>query len=1119
MSSHLASSKTHQDSLSGTCLSCDFSLRLISSLQIPLIPIAFLSDIEIPFYPNPYSYPLASSPSSQPSRSSSPVFIFTSSPKLCNWFCKLTRVNKSGKGESGNIGGSIKKCSTPTPSLTNISTSGGSVKLPKLRIGLSKDAETDVLSEKRQRHSSSSRPLLPPNKPTLKRVASQPTTPSNFHLSTSQLATTPSIILPASSSSDRYFTFESTHPLVPPSPLTSLATTNIAATSSSNVNHPSRWLSSHCNDFEDLIEIVDPLPSPSLFYSTSSSHQFSISPRLPSSLPSSNAPVTTPMINQTNHGSSINIITNSYATIPGGYAPNTNNATKDTMPIPNSFSPSSSVNVVNSDNHLYQQTNNNEVESILGANNSSTLINNKYGSPSKGQFGRGSSDPDLSTTPTKPSSSHSSTCGSIGKPNIKFMISPENLHLLEYPFITMRQFPPGFIAHIGGTVSSRSVKLLDHINCPEDPETRDAWWMELRKEIRSHCRSLTCNAVLGYSEATYICDNVVILSASGTAVVLSRGGDHAQFINSNRSSTQDKAAKSDPESNSSSTNQSTGTVTTAPTLTSSANTLPVNKGEPNKSTRNHSTSDYQQSSSLPPSSSSSPNCSICHIPYPESSVPFHSSLLNCRICKKAKVSDVLFMTIEPPNNIPIVGRGCLIQARVCRNKRDSKGEQCAKELSDSLPFLEHELHRQLLSKVKVKGMNAIFGLKVQISFGENMLIALATGTAAYVGALPPPDPPQISSGKGVKTTDLNAIQKLILESMSRNREHYGLTDIPVEEREPSEGEEERNGTKVSDSDNESEYVDNYLKKVKDPALDQVLGSKDGCVVLEVDDTEDADIISLMIDSDVPKGYEICNTETMPGLSGCFSGVLQTFAQVHRVKLIAIKQFGQQFDWIIQGLFVKLRRLVPCCLTDIKFHVDLPEQDLVQVTVLGSAIGIVGSSSLGPIGKGNLYLPASSTYRRRRTLSANDSCDELLFTMDEDHGSNPDEIDDMKKENFIPSETLSESNGIELTPLSYVPGSHIQKYLGNLDFFFIRETTSIRESGGLNGFIHSFLSEVFAIVRAHVASLSGNAMVSLHLTQCVLVHNPHKNQAQCLINIAGDVVSIQNCSTKPIPVGR
>jgi len=76
------------------------------------------------------------------------------------------------------------------------------------------------------------------------------------------------------------------------------------------------------------------------------------------------------------------------------------------------------------------------------------------------------------------------------------------------------------------------------------------------------------------------------------------------------------------------------------------------------------------------------NCSICHIPYSESSVSFYSSLFKCNICKKQKVSEVLFMKIEPPSNIPIKGIGCLIQARVCRYKRDSKGEQCAKEISD-----------------------------------------------------------------------------------------------------------------------------------------------------------------------------------------------------------------------------------------------------------------------------------------------------------------------------------------------------------------------------------------------------------------------------------------------------
>lgn len=71
-------------------------------------------------------------------------------------------------------------------------------------------------------------------------------------------------------------------------------------------------------------------------------------------------------------------------------------------------------------------------------------------------------------------------------------------------------------------------------------------------------------------------------------------------------------------------------------------------------------------------------------------------------------------TIEPPARLPITGRGCLIQARLCRPKRDdSRGDHQAKEVSDGLPFLEYELHRQLINKLHVKGMNAIFGLRVR----------------------------------------------------------------------------------------------------------------------------------------------------------------------------------------------------------------------------------------------------------------------------------------------------------------------------------------------------------------------------------------------------------------------
>ena len=47
------------------------------------------------------------------------------------------------------------------------------------------------------------------------------------------------------------------------------------------------------------------------------------------------------------------------------------------------------------------------------------------------------------------------------------------------------------------------------------------------------------------------------------------------------------------------------------------------------------------------------------------------------------------------------GRGCLVQAEVLRLKKDLKGEQNALEISHGLPFVEYEIHRQLINKMKV----------------------------------------------------------------------------------------------------------------------------------------------------------------------------------------------------------------------------------------------------------------------------------------------------------------------------------------------------------------------------------------------------------------------------------
>lgn len=45
--------------------------------------------------------------------------------------------------------------------------------------------------------------------------------------------------------------------------------------------------------------------------------------------------------------------------------------------------------------------------------------------------------------------------------------------------------------------------------------------------------------------------------------------------------------------------------------------------------------------------------------------------------------------------------------------------------------MEYEVHTQLMNKLKLKGMNALFGLRIQITVGENMLMGLAVSLEAF----------------------------------------------------------------------------------------------------------------------------------------------------------------------------------------------------------------------------------------------------------------------------------------------------------------------------------------------------------------------------------------------------
>ncbi|XP_050454460.1 C2 domain-containing protein 5 isoform X2 [Cataglyphis hispanica] len=736
---------------------------------------------------------------------------------------------------------------------------------------------------------------------------------------------------------------------------------------------------------------------------------------------------------------------------------------------------------------------------------------------------RRSSDSDLSVTPKGNSlgSSDRSMAGPLrtAAAMVRSM-NQDTLEMLEYPFITMQYYPPGFILHIGGLVSSRSVKLIERISNLEEPEGRDAWWTEIRMEVRSHARALACNVVIGYKEETSICDDVCVLSASGTAAVINfhNSGQDPDGVVLNKLQQSVPAAAVDSDREKGQQKSITGITKTMEKVDSDVAAVTHSERLNGKLHRRFSESTNTSNEHESSYGQSQLRCNLCHLPYSESSVPFRVNVSKCAICKRAKVPDVMFTTIEVPANIPTTGRGCFIQATVCKNKKDLRGELNAKEISDCLPFLEYELHSLLLNKLKIKGMNAIFGLKLQVCVGERFIIGMAVGTAIYLTALPPPTIPQIASGNSWHNEEqLAEMQKSIVETVKKNREFYRLKPIGINEVE--------NGRvpNTSDTDESDEDL---------PELDLGLGTRDACV-LEVDDIEDMDRISSLMDNRPPDDFHVVNTQTIPGLEDLeIVRNLQMFTQVSRAK-IPSGQFASMpskyFARLLQSLYFKLRRMVPCALCDMQFKVALPEQDEIQLTVVGMALGLGEPSNINKYKRKIIYRSQSKDQVRK----SDDS--DMIFSLDEDHLENNAASDNatricignptilnaasiQKPRPRSPLRLKSSTHrrkhvplkgryGVDITPLSYLPGGRIERYQGNLNFFFIRESTSIRENGGLSGFTHSFMMEVLAIVRAHITALGGNAMVAFFMTQCVLLHSPHKNQGQCLINVGGDVVTV------------
>ena len=378
------------------------------------------------------------------------------------------------------------------------------------------------------------------------------------------------------------------------------------------------------------------------------------------------------------------------------------------------------------------------------------------------------------------------------------------MHVGDVQLLTISQFPPPTVVRIAGVAMAHSIKTVPKGSSEEKGRaTRDKWWSELRAEVKSHARFLGCQYVLGYRETTVFYNDIILLTASGTAANLKM-----------LSSPLNGASGPIPSSGMIS-NTSSSSVLLNPGSTGNLHGLGSNPllevDETDSNASSVAASPASPGVTLPPMSTSLPIPSatltgptaISHVVPPllssttefatfgsQGSNSYQGSFMAAYAGRSAvlNTSDGPVPPMTPPQSAQWNHNACgichipykfdkapyklkLERCGVCGRKTvpeillatiepppglhvvgpgqlieaydarmRKKGDDVATQLGEAIPFFEFDLYKQLMNKLRMLGMNACFKLTMKISVGDSVIVGHMQATGMCLAALPRPEP-------------------------------------------------------------------------------------------------------------------------------------------------------------------------------------------------------------------------------------------------------------------------------------------------------------------------------------------------------------------------------------------
>jgi hypothetical protein len=421
-------------------------------------------------------------------------------------------------------------------------------------------------------------------------------------------------------------------------------------------------------------------------------------------------------------------------------------------------------------------------------------------------------------------------------------------------------------------------------------------------------------------------------------------------------------------------------------------------------------------------------------------------MVRCGICGNKWVPEMLIASIEPPAGLAIMGKGTLIQARVCRQRRKATGDINATIVSDALPFLEYELYRQLIVKMKVLGVNAVFGFDSQIQIGGSLIVGIITGTGLYLPALPSPPTLRIERNIDVKdeedrrlvqlqsqiekissinkeklhrdrmciiqpehesfeafafgeganhtttgrrrfavnisqedllmllrrsrrlrhprkllrrrilTSNTSSTSERSMTNLNRTNNNSNENILVLEEQENestcaspatttcsgSIGPQDLSSTTVAEGNVGTGNVSSSSESSSDSEEEQLMeGFSDSkqTFVLEIDDETDEDLMSVLLEQDLPEGISMCNTDRLPG-DFIPSTNIHLFVSMKRVEWDEDRMrdtrlnelLSHVFKELYASLLFKIRTYSPCAICGLKTKISVASETMVSLSL-------------------------------------------------------------------------------------------------------------------------------------------------------------------------------------------